>query len=148
MSNILFLAAIILAIPTFGLSLVAVFIFDWILLCRDSNRLSETLMQAFNAGSELPTQTRTNGSIKYLFKKHKAGEIEEEKYPSGFRSFSGYLLMPWHPSPLFVHVIRERSGFTTVSAEAITRMTQPSPGASAQERVDHLMNELSRIRQS
>jgi len=147
MSNILFIVSIILAIPTFGLSLLVYFIVEGWLLTKDSNALEKQIVEAFILGKVIETTTRTNGSIKHFFSKYKAGEVDDERYPgAGVRSFSGHLIMPWHKLPIFVHVIREGNGFTTVSAKSKIDPGKPPPGASAQERVDHLMNYMSDIR--
>ncbi len=119
---------------------------DGIAVAKAAKNLKEQLIIAYKDNTPLEINTKRKGAIKYLFKRYGVGGFEENKFSNGTDSFHGDLSMPEIPEKIFVSIIRERSnGFTTVSADALTKFKQPPAGATAEEKVAHIMSHLKNI---
>lgn len=147
MGTVLFIVSIILAIPTFGASLLIFFIVDGIILVKASDELRAQLAIAYNNNESHEVTSNRKGAVKYLFKKYGIDGFEEKNFPNGTDSFHGDLLIPEIPKKFFASIIRNRSdGFTTLSAKTITEFERPV-GATAKETVDQFMDYLKSKRQ-
>lgn len=150
MGTLFFLAAIILAIPTYGLSLVVFFVLDSFALNSASIKLKHQLVQAYEVTDSQHVLIKRKGAIDWLFRKYGVDALEKEKYEIGDH-FSGTFCFPETGGNVLVSILRDRStGLASISADPeASRFFEEIPeGATPEERVNAIMRSLERVRKA
>jgi hypothetical protein len=85
-----FLLALLFAIPTFGLSLVAFFVIKYIVDVQSVSKLALTALSA-HTGDPIATTDVSNAAIRMFYKKYGTTEKKCEDFMSPALSFIGYV---------------------------------------------------------
>jgi len=97
--------AVIFAIPTWGLSLVAFWLFNKFLNKAQAKPIMVAMYSSYKLGEEITLPRTSHSAVRTAFKLLNVTDYEEQ-YFSGMRlrTFTGYVHHPMHPSRLLVQV--------------------------------------------
>jgi len=123
----LFVLAVVFAIPTWGLSLLAYWLLSGLLNKLAAKPIIVAMYSSYKLGGqrgglgkEIILPHRSYATVRKAFKILNVTEYEERSYAGGLRTFTGYVQHPMHPAKLLVqiHCQRERGEKPYISVVA------------------------------
>ena len=147
MGNFALIIALVLAIPTNGISILIYLIANWWVTKRASEKLKEYLLVSYVNNQEIELHTKNNKPIKHLFKTYSVRGYKDEHLGPEHNVFSGFMQIPGIPVRIFGYVGRnKKTGYTYLSATPEPEPEMPPSDATAEERIEYLQNLTQRGR--
>ncbi|MCO7057040.1 hypothetical protein [Pseudomonas juntendi] len=86
-----FLLAVLFAIPTFGMSLVAFFIIKYLIDLNGISKLTAASMNSYSSGNPVVLPHINNAAIRSFFQKYGTTEKKFERFEKPFGFYIGYV---------------------------------------------------------